>query len=356
MWPYIAAALFVVLIAKMASPRSSELGAIQPAHSLGWWLPAGLCALVLSSLSALRWGVGTDYWAYVRNYYGLYRQGLEQNGLTSEPGIRLVTHIAINIHDHYVVFFGAAAALTIVPVVAVLFARSGSPDLSLLLYILSGAWQVSFNAVRQSLAGAIAFVGVSAILKRQTWRYLSLVAVASLFHISAVVLLLLYYVPRRRLKVIEVAILGIGALILFNSYAEVARALTSVGYSAAGGYFEQDVHPARVLVAAVPYALYLFTVRSSAPSTTHFYGNVMLLNALVYLAAANSAYLARFAVYGDLFIALAIPAFLSQIREARLRVMVTVGVVIGYAVYWYVVTASSMALNPYVSIIGNPYV
>lgn len=343
---YVAVLLTATALAGLARSRSDREGRSKQAGNL----PLVLCVAILAGLAGFRWGVGADFYQYVANYLGVYREQFTWS--TRDPGFRLLTRVAVAIYDHPSTFFMLASLLTVGLTVIALRRNSPNFAFAIFLYVTTISWQGSFNAVRQYLAAAVVLAGLQLILKQRFWPYAIVVACASLFHLSAIVLLLLYFVPLRRLKIREVVLLGAAAIVALNSYDIVVRLLVTLGIGdvSSADYFQESIHPLRVAIALGPYMLYLFTSRHSVHREVHFFGSMMLLNALVWVFALDSAYLARFAIYTNILVALSIPWSLREVSEPRVRLLA--GWVIGlvYFVYWYLGTADDPFLNPYRSI------
>ena len=97
-------------------------------------------------------------------------------------------------------------------------------ELSLYVYIASGMYLVSMNGVRQYLTAAIIFTATKYILDGNWKRYFLIVLFASTFHQSALVLIPIYFVVRRKAwSTITFILLFIAVLIVigFNQFAEI---------------------------------------------------------------------------------------------------------------------------------------
>lgn len=350
MTPYVVTLFLSVALAWLASKRLHSRAGSAGTRLFGFVCTAAT-AVVLSLVSGLRWGIGADYWRYVSNYYESYRTPFTLSGdMGTEPAIWLLTKASSGIYDHPTTFFVVTAAVTVGLIVWALARQSDNLPLSVYLYITNNSWQIAFNAVRQGAALAVLFAGTTLILKRKLFAFSALVVLASMFHASALALILLYFLPRKRLGPLATAMLFAAALALLNSYEVIAQLLGSMGYQEllTTAYFQEEVNPLRILISLGPYCLYLALVpKGPGERPVHFYGNVMLMNVLVYVAALNSAYLARFAIYTDLYVVLAVPAFLKEIHDGRVRTLVTGVIVALFFAYWFYGTLNDRYLYPY---------
>lgn len=307
---------------------------------------------VLVALAALRWRRGTDYWTYAESWPGYVRTPWSEFGLTDEPGIRVLAMIGRHLADEPASMFALASLVTVGLTTWTISRSTNHLMLAFFLYVTSGAWQGSFNGVRQYLACAILFAGHSLILKRRFWPYLCVVFIASLFHLSAWIVLLLYWLPRRQLLPLQVVLLLAGALAVLNGYELIGGVFDAVKDSdvSGGSYFEERVNPLRLLLAVAPVMIYLlFTDRKRLDESGSFYANVLYLNALVMLASLNSAYVARFSIYTSVYLAVAVPALLNMGNQ-RLRDFLTLLVVVGFGAFWVLETSAQPVLVPYRSV------
>lgn len=309
--------------------------------------------VVLVAMAALRWRRGTDYWVYENNYDTEYTLlPWSQMRVFEEPGIRAVAKVAQWIYDDPVTMFALASLITVGLTTWTIYRSTTNFPLAIYLYVVSTAWQGSFNGVRQYVACAILFAGHRLILERRFLPYLGVVFLASLFHVSAWVALALYWLPRRQMRPLQTVLLLVGALVLLNAYSLLGEVFNTVKESdiSGGSYFEEQINPLRILVALAPVALYLlFTQREKLSEAGSFYANVMYLHALVLIAAFNSAYVARFSIYTGVYIAVALPALLNM-ENRKLRALLTLVVVVGYGGFWYLETSGHSDLNPYRSV------
>ena len=297
---------------------------------------------ILVAVAALRWHVGTDYWTYSDLYAEYKATSLGDYSLFSEPGIRVLARLASWIHDDSAVMFALASLVTVGLTVRTIYRDSSMFALSVLLYVITGAWQGSFNAVRQYLSCAIIFAGHGYVIDRKFTKYILVVILATLFHASALVMVFLWFVPMKRLGTLRAAGIMIVATLGVTVYSYAASVINFLrGGSVdigASSYFTLQVNPLRVAMASIPLVLYMTLTRHDRlDPEARFYVNMGFINAAVMIAVANSVYLARFAIYTDIFSILLIPRLLNM-RDRRLAAIVGCAVVTLYCVSWYIDT------------------
>ena len=88
------------------------------------------------------------------------------------------------------------------------------PSLSFFVLLVSGAYFVSFNGARQGLANAVFFLAIGAIIQRKIWLYGGIVAVACVFHMTAIFTLPAYFLVTRKgglkANLLIAAVTGVG--------------------------------------------------------------------------------------------------------------------------------------------------
>lgn len=349
MLTYYITILIAVSAAALAQGKSAD-DESHGKHSMSnpWFALA--VAAVLTSVAAFRWRVGVDYDTYVSLYRTRYTTApLRELKFWDEPGIVVIAKVAERINGDYATMFALASLITVGLSVWTFYRTSPKFGYAILLYIISTTWQSSFNGVRQFLACSILFAGHQLILERKFFRYLLVVLFASLFHISAVVAILLYWVPRRRMGFFLGVALIVTAAVSVSLYDALGQVFnwTKQEDVTAGAYFVEEVNPLRTAAAFAPLVVYLlFTDKTQLKSREFFWVNMAFINGAILLAASGSAYIARFSVYTMVYLALAIPA-IWRIRDGALRALVIVATLAGHTAFWYLETVQTSALNSF---------
>ncbi|RAS79921.1 EpsG family protein [Priestia endophytica] len=306
-----------------------------------------LTAACLIFVSGFRWRVGTDYWDYSESYV-MYKTTV-WNDLFSynEPGIKLIAWISSYICDDYATMFFITSLITLALFVSTISKYSKMFLISILLFIFIGSWHGSFNGIRQYLACAIIFSGHRYIVNRKFFKYILVVFVAGLCHFSALSMVLLYFVPRKRLNIKHLFIMGIATLAIVYSYGFIFELIESYkGSFEANQYTQEEVSVFRILTSFAPLFLYLaLTEKKKLNNEDFFYINMLFINASVVLATSQSAYLARFVIYTKVFSILGLPRLLNM-KDKYLLFLMQMIIIILYSVFWYIeVSKTSNLIN-----------
>lgn len=185
-----------------------------------WFVAA---AIPLTLVSALRWDVGTDfYYTYYPMFQAMECRNLggseeQVNAIMSplfarvqldhpsdsllscyrrlcltfdrqEPGLSLLMEFASWCGLGFRGVVVITALLVGLGVFLAVYRQSRSPVLAIYLYVATSNYFLGFNIIRQYLAIAILLVAVEFIVRRQLLHFLTCIAVATLFHRSAIVL------------------------------------------------------------------------------------------------------------------------------------------------------------------------
>lgn len=300
-----------------------------------------LTAIILIFVAGFRWRVGTDYWTYSSLYSTYKTEVLTSIKTFDEPGIRVVSYVSSLIYDDYAMMFLISSIITIGLFVWTYYRYSDAFFISILLYIFGHGWTGSFNGVRQYIASAILFSGHKYILEKKIWKYLLIVFLASLFHISAAPMILLYFVPQANINKKRIIILLIMTIILFFSYDAIFQVINEVFISLGretivgnGAYSTQNINPLRILVMIAPAFLYYFiTPKSRLNSKDFFYINMIIINATIFLISINSAYLARFALYTTPYIPIGFPIIFKGVNK-KITLNILYFSLVLYLFYW----------------------
>lgn len=201
---YIVLALVVLLTLPMASDkivfaheslerdRYASLAGVNPVIRIGMYVALGVIFVMLVMVCVSRSELLPDYLMYKNMYYG---HGYAANGRHMEPTFiwlcqasptfmaLLTAYALLSIGTHY---WGILR---------------NSPNLWLSMFLYVGMYFVLHDMIqmRASVAAGILLIAVRYIQNRRWYVYFPLVALAILFHSSAIVFVPLFFLPRKRM-------------------------------------------------------------------------------------------------------------------------------------------------------------
>ncbi|OCT11037.1 capsular biosynthesis protein [Paenibacillus pectinilyticus] len=232
------------------------------------------------------------------------------------------------------------ALVTNVLIVYVLYKYSKLFELSIYIFITSGLFIVSMNGVRQFLASAIVFAATKFLFEGKWKRYFLVVGFASLFHGSALILIPIYFIVRRRAWTTSTIVLLAASVILIIGYGVISNAIFSAiadtHYSEYQNFQEGGANIIRVAVSAVPLIFaYLgrHKLREIFPYGDYVV-NMSLLNFVVMAVATQNWIFARFTIYFGLYNVILMSWVVSLFAKKQQK-LVYYAIIGFYFIYFY---------------------
>lgn len=155
-----------------------------------------MIVLLISLFSSMRVGVGQDY----ALYKSCFENPLSFSSLLFEKSWILINYYfkTLHLNYHYWLFFTAIITNSLM----YLGAHKLKLNITIftILYLCYHiGFSISLNLVRQTFGMSVFFYGLSYLIDRNFFRYAICVLIASLFHTSAIIMILLY--PMIRIKI-----------------------------------------------------------------------------------------------------------------------------------------------------------
>lgn len=277
-----------------------------------------ICVLVF--VAGFRYNVGQDFWVYYVGFRCNIKDCIEYIMQFKEPGIRVISVISYSVYDNGISLIFLSSLITISLYVSTLYKYSPIFVVSMLLYIFMGEWQGSFNGIRQYLASAILFSGHRYIIERKIWKYTAIVLLASLFHTTAMVMFVQYFILSRKLDLKLIVFMTISAILLLFSYNYIIGGIEFYKDSTLDmndSYYTNSVSVYRIAVSIAPILLFLlFCYDRTRTTEQDFYLNGLIFNGMMMIATMNSTYLARIGIYTNALCLIGY-AHLFQIIECK---------------------------------------
>ncbi|EQA11289.1 EpsG family protein [Glaesserella parasuis] len=154
-----------------------------------------LSSLILIIFASIRdYTVGTDTVNYVNKFIIGYRINFEyEHNYYVEPVFQIIEYLIYQLTDNYFWLF-FVCFMIIIPC-NLLFFKKYSVDykLSVFIFVAYGLYTFSFNTLRNGIAIAIIVWGFKFFLEEKTFKYIFVCLLATLFHISALAMILFYF-------------------------------------------------------------------------------------------------------------------------------------------------------------------
>lgn len=178
-----------------------------------------LALLLFAFISGIRWNVGVDHQHYLANYLSLQNGGYSI--FVKEYGFELITKFMAESGIHFSVYFGFLAFMQLFFIFrAFKDERYLYPFLGVI--IIFGPEYLSWmNGIRQMLAGTIFVWSIQFIQKRQFLKYIITIIIASLMHTSALILLIIYFIPHKdyfRSRILTFILIALSIFLGINNF------------------------------------------------------------------------------------------------------------------------------------------
>ena len=166
------------------------------------WL-YGILTVLLILFVGLRFHTGADW----SNYHQMFDRSLSGNPFNIEYGFLLLNRVFKIVFDNYYVMQFAITAFVGIALYRLYKHNSDYPIVSLHLIVWILLFNILMAQVRQSIAMAIIVFALPYIFERKPIHFFTAIFLASFFHISAIVAILLYFMYRNFGKIIPVVVM-----------------------------------------------------------------------------------------------------------------------------------------------------
>ncbi|QRO51715.1 EpsG family protein [Butyricimonas virosa] len=203
---YLFLTFFLLFFAKYTSSVKQK--------SIGYPMFIGL--LIYSVVFGMRYGVGMDHLSYLDDYLDISKGG-EHNQM--EKGFFYISKLFAFFDFHYVLYFSFFAFVQLFVLYYVFRCRKRVYVWLTYTFMIGCVWLSFMNGIRQITAFVFFMFSIKFITQHKFWKYVGCIFIASLFHKSAVVLLIFYPIFKQKLffsNLIFQFFLLISALIIMN--------------------------------------------------------------------------------------------------------------------------------------------
>lgn len=331
---------------KAYAKRPGVLGQPKP-NIIGFIIPA----VLFTAFSGLRNNLG-DTTYYIHSYNLLDPDVMTDSPWNFEGGImyNIIQHYCRLRSDDPTLLIVLTAIISCVPAIFIIYKYSESYELGIYLFVTTSYYSFSMNGIRQYMAAGILLLATKYLLSengKDFYKYLIFVMLAWLFHSSALIMIPLYFIARRRawswlmlLMLVGTTMLTLMFDLFLPTFLDV---LEKTDYSeyAHNEWFtsgaETGSNIIRVAVLFVPLILAYF--QREHMYVLGRYGDVMInmsfINLLFYIISLYNWIFARFAIYTSVFSILLITWLVALAFRQRDRKVVYWSTIFLYAIYFY---------------------
>ncbi|MGE8204559.1 EpsG family protein [Heyndrickxia sp. NPDC080065] len=301
-----------------------------------WLIGGALLSLVL--VSGLRANIG-DTGAY-KHIYIINDFTWDYILSQKDYGFGILQMILKNISSDPQIMLLITALITNVLIILTLYKYSRLFELSVYVFIANGWFLTSMNGIRQCLAAAIVFAATKFLLEGRWKKFFLVVLLASTIHQTALILIPIYFIVRRKAwtgTTFSLLLLAVLIVIGFNQFTGVLfSALKDTQYGGYSNFSEGGANILRVAVDSVPLLIAFLgrhKLRSIMPNSDYIV-NLSLIGLMFMIISTQSWIFARFSLYFTLYQIILISWVVKLFKENYQR-LIYFGILVCYFIYFY---------------------
>ena len=324
---YVLVNISILLLAIIYVPKKSN----EITHRKLFNSPSDLLFLsssfvLLFIISAFRGDFTSDYNGYLGlfKHYNLFSfREIFQYKFGQEIGYVILNRI-IGLFTNDGIYIFIATSL----IILFLFFREFRKEsaiiwLSVLIFTTIGPFYTSFNIARQILSVAIIFAASRYLYKRNLIKYMIFVFLATLFHKTAIIMGLFYFVLNLRLSIKRVVFIAIGFMLstfFIENMVTLGRKYfytyyTATSYGMTGYNYKNVIAPILFLI----FTLLHFKRLDLNDIKTKIWANAVIYYSIFSLFGLNVHILQRFSVFFMPYLCLMIPKIVVSVRNKNLK-------------------------------------
>ncbi|MCM3788889.1 EpsG family protein [Domibacillus indicus] len=294
--------------------------------------------------------IGVDVAGYINNFkYTFSTYNLEQILHHHwEIGFKFLVKVISLFTNNEQIFLSVLAILSIVPVGRFIYKNSKMPFLSFALYISFNYYSFVFSGLRQAIAYAIILNSYDFIKDKKPVKFTICVLLASLFHKSALVFLVAYFLVKLRLNKVTISI-----ILLINTFIfifrvriyEVASRLFYEAYEVAeSSSFTWMLLCSFIVICGL---LVYKKVVSFSQDNNALYILLIVGSSLMIFASVGTNVM-RVADYYYMFVIIFIPEIITALRDKFMVIMSTyILIIFTFILYFWFLTIDGFQITPY---------
>lgn len=296
-----------------------------------------IVTLMLFVVAAFRsFQVGVDTQQFCEAYIRIGREGAAAFNIERYEYLFTALCLGLNkLSGNYQLLIVVSSALCTMPVAYLIYECSENATMSFFLYVTMNMYFSSMNTMRQSMAIGVLAVGLVWFMRGKTWPFVVSALIASLFHQSAIFVLVLLFVRRLPFGKRELMLYFAAAAVVFMFSGPIVSLVASLYgretlYSnefMGSNYYGALINAAVSLVCCFLCANYLSVSRKRGEEGVWdaFLMHGLMLWLVFDVFGMQVEIVGRLGMYFMLFVILAIPAALNRVpdNERRIVIMVT---------------------------------
>lgn len=310
--------------------------------------------ILLFFISAFRGDFTTDYTNYSNRFNSINDYSfsdLFRYDFNIETGYLILNKIINLFTNNEVVLFAVMTLIILYGFYHQFNKYSVNIWLSVLMFVTVGSYYASFNISRQIVAVAIIFLGSRFLYNRMFFKYLLVVISASLFHMSALIMIPFYFILNMRIKIKNLFFLFVVTVIAVVFFDEILSIIQIFVYSNythnAWGMDGQAITNVVLPIAFLLFVLLNSNKIDSKNNKMHrIWFNAVIFYAIFNILALQVEMVERLGRFFAPYALLLIPYIFSKVYDKYLRFIYMMALVVLLVLYNYVILSNSV-FDPY---------
>ena len=251
-------------------------------------------------IGAIRYYVGTDYEAYIYIYDKTIVIPFGELIMQKTEVLFSIIIKIISIFNDPQVMFGVMSFLTVIIFYISIFNYKEKLSLGFMFFLyLFIHFTSSFNLIKQAIAAVIIVYSYKFIFEKNVKKFIIVVLIASMFHISALLFLPFYFINNKRNLIKGIYIIGI--IIVVLNYQSILKILSSFSVFEEYQTYQKEVESANreaILEFAILGVILLFRKQLiKYDEKNKIFILLSIINSIILLTGYISPFVKRIAMY-----------------------------------------------------------
>lgn len=284
---------------------------------------------ILTIISAIRnYTVGVDTWQFCGDFVKIgkltFFEAMEKTRY--EIGFIVLCKILYFISANHQILIIVTSVFIMGAIGLYIYEESTDVIMSSLIFILLNCYAMYMSVMRQAIAISIILIAYVLFFKKnKTLKYIISVVLASLFHSSAIFMVILVLLKDKKFerKYYHIAIL---MAIVFFVFSDTIFDIVTMVFPTYAGYknssFFESNYFASLINAVVAFAFFTYGIMTNKEDykdkeKTNFYSFLMLFNFLFYVLTIRINIFARVTTYFNIFNIIWIPMIIDNLTKNK---------------------------------------
>lgn len=312
---------------------------------------------------------GSDYHAYIYGFFRIAQHSLQDALSSREPGYQLLMKGISQLTNNPQIFFIISGCIIVYSFYIFFIRYSKNNKLSMILFYMLGLYFYSHNVTRQFLAISICLWAYHFAVQKKLISFLMTVLLASTFHLSAWIALILYPICYIQVSSLILIMYALSVPSILYGYEWLVKLIQLLAYEQYRGNF-YGLEPSSLLNLALPLVSVTFVIMAvlikqrykikndrikqtrtisinqmiNNRSTNLMYHLVLLETIFTVLQVQRALIFERIGLYFSVGICLLFPYIISLIAKPQRKIMT--GIVLVGGVFFFLLSNYLGRLSP----------